>query len=137
VTGLVLAALLGVAAQPGVVDRIEGEWALVEWPDRSVREMPVALFQQPPREGQAVRLWLLAHPRGPWQLVGGDLCLGACVSPLDFTIPAPHGARSDRRYLVVLTVVPPPEPGVAADHERGERVVAGGTPTQPSLRRRK
>ena len=66
VTGLVLAALLGVSMLPGVVDRVEGDWAVVEWPDRSVRDLPMALFEQPPREGQAVRLWLLAHPRVPW-----------------------------------------------------------------------
>ena len=136
-TGLLLAALLGVGAQPGVVDRIEGDWAVVEWPDRSVRDLPVALFEQPPCEGQSVRAWLLTNPRGPWQVLGQDLCMGTCQAPLDFSIPAPPGARPDRRYLVVLTVVPPPDPGVAADHPRTDRVVAGGSPTQPSPDRRK
>ncbi len=127
-TGLLLAALLGVSTQPGVVDRIEGDWALVEWPDRSVRDLPVALFEHPPREGQPVRLWLLPHPRGPWLRTGDELRLGRGVPPLDFTIPAPSGARTDRRYLVVLTVVPPPEFGVAADHPVDVQVVAGGSP---------
>lgn len=130
-TGLLLAALLGVSAMPGVVDRIEGDWAVVEWPDRSVRDLPVALFEQPPREGQAVRMWLLSHPRGPWQMVDDELRLGRGTPPLDFTLPAPEGARSDRRYLVLLTVVPPPVHGVAADRQQEERVVAGGPPTPP------
>ncbi len=128
-TGLLLAALLGVSAQPGVIDRIEGDWAVVEWPDRSVRDLPLALFETTPRESQSVRAWLLVHPRGTWRVVGDDLCMGSCLAPLDFSIPAPSGARSDRRYLVVLTVVPPPEHGVAADHARGARVAAGGSPT--------
>ena len=135
-TGLILAALLGIGHQPGVVDRIEGDWALVEWPDRSVRDLPVALFEAAPREGQAVRLWLLPHPLGPWRRLGDDLRLGSGAPPVDFTIPAPPGARSDRRYLVVLTVVPPPDPGVAADREQGDLVVAGGSSTKPSPSRR-
>lgn len=135
-TGLLLAALLGVSTQPGVVDRIEGDWAVVEWPDRTLRDLPVALFDVPPAEGQTIRLWLLAHPRGPWQRRGDDLCLGSCAAPMDFTIPAPPGASPDRRYLAVLTLVPPPDPGVAADHRQGSRVVAGGS-TQPTLRFRR
>ncbi len=123
---LLLTTLFGVAAVPGVVDRIEGSWAVVEWHDRTVRDLPVALFEQPVREGAAVRAWLLPHPRGPWNLADGQLRLGSGLPPLDFTLPAPPGARSDRRYLVVLTVVPPPEHGVAADHPEGDRVVAGG-----------
>jgi hypothetical protein len=134
-TGLLLAALLGVSFQPGIIDRVEGDWAVVEWPDGSIGDVPVALFERPPRETQAVRLWLLAHPRGPWRRVGDVLRLGSGEPPFDFTIPAPTGAQSDRRYLVVLTV-PPPDPGVAADVQR-ERVVAGGSqpPTPPTRRR--
>jgi hypothetical protein len=134
--GLILAALLGVSTQPGVVDRIEGDWAVVEWPDRSVRDLPVSVFEQAPHEGCSVRVLLLTHPRGPWRLDGEDLCLGACLPPLDFTIPAPIGAAPDRRYLAVFTVVPPPEPGVAADPSGGGRVVAGGSTQPPTSHRR-
>ncbi len=129
--GLLLAYLLGIASQPGVVDRIEGDWAVVEWPDGSLRDVPVTLFEQPPSECAQVRLWLLAHPRGPWRRSGDELRLGLGEPPLDFTLPAPSGARTDRRYLAVLTVVPPPEHGVAADHAGDGRVVAGG-PTNPT-----
>jgi hypothetical protein len=126
VTGLLLTALLGVSSQPGIVDRIEGSWAVVEWPDGSFGDVPVALFERPPLESQAVRMWLLQHPRGPWRPVDGQLRLGSGAPPMDFTIPAPRGAHPDRRYLVVLTV-PPPEPGVAADVQR-DRVASGGHP---------
>jgi hypothetical protein len=134
--GLLLAALLGVHQQAGVVDRIEGDWAVVEWPDRTLRDTPTALFEQAPSEGCSVRLWLLAHPRGPWRLHGDELRLGAGEPPLDFTLPAPPGAPSDRRFVVVLTVVPPPENGVAADLVEDGQVVAGG-PDQPQLLRRR
>ncbi len=134
-SGLLLAALLGVATQQGVVDRVEGDWAVVEWPDGTIGDLPVALFEQPPSECAGVRLWLLAHPRGPWQRRGDALWLGAGTPPLDFAIPAPMGARTDRRYLAVLTVVPPPDPGVAADH-LGRRQVAAGGPSPTHSNRR-
>jgi hypothetical protein len=120
-TPLILAALFGLGPVPGVVDRVEGDWAVVEWSAGDCRDLPAALFEQAPAEGRGVRLWALPHPRGAWRLGPDGLQLGTGAPPLDFSIPAPSGAHAGRRYLVILTLLPPaPAPALA------KRVVAAG-----------
>ncbi len=121
--------VLGLAALevPGVVDRVEGSWALVEWPDRSCRDLPLALFEGSPQEGQIVVLRAWSHPQGPWRLDAGGLRLGLGTPPLDFKLPAPPGARIGQRFLVTL------DASIPADSARQDRVhVRRGRDDHPS-----
>lgn len=134
-TALLLAALFGLGPTPGIVDRIEGDWAVVEWSAGDCRDVPAALFEQPPAEGRAVRLWALPHPRGAWRLGDDGLDLGSGKPPFDFTIPAPLGARADRRYHVVLTVLPPAPPAALAEGAPAHEGRSGGLqPTTTRMR---
>jgi len=127
---LLLAALLGAGPVPGTVDRIEGDWAVVEWPAVGFLDVPTALFSRPPREGAPVRLWALAHPRGTWRLDGDALRPEAAASAADLQLPAPAGLRADRRYLVVLAAIGPlAPPALAAGPGRGPRRAGGVPPT--------
>ena len=74
----------------GTVDRIEGDWVVVEWSGGHFTDLPAAAFQRIPREGEPVSLRLqpsttgsaLAIPSRPPSLAteAGLLSLPAQVS---------------------------------------------------------
>jgi len=125
------AALLALPPLPGVVDRVEGSWAVVEWPERRLSDLPLALFDEPVAEGNAVRLWALPHPRGTWRLGPSQTLEASSDDPASpaLSIPAPSGARADRRYLVLLAVEP-------ASDDAGRRALARGAGGIPQPRKR-
>jgi len=93
---------LGVHALHGVVDRLEGGYAVVEWQDQRFSDVPLEQFAQPVGEGQSVRLRLRAHRRGAWLAEGAQLRLPAGDPRRDPVLPAPRGLRNGQRYLVLL-----------------------------------
>ncbi|NOY26831.1 MAG: DUF3006 domain-containing protein [Oligoflexia bacterium] len=74
--GLLGAGTLAVALHL-TIDRIEGDWAVVEWPDGTFSDLPLALFPTGTREGQSLvlRVRPLAQPGVP----KADLSLGPAV----------------------------------------------------------
>ncbi len=61
---------------PIIVDRVEGDWVVVEIGPSRTLDLPLAWFSAPPREGERLR----AAPLSP--------------SVADATAPAPPGAHS-------------------------------------------
>ena len=85
----------------GVVDRIEGRYAVVEW-GAQVFDVPVELFDEPVAEGRPVVLRTRPHRHGAWQSSHGQLRLLAGSPSSDLVLPAPSGAPVGRRYVVSL-----------------------------------
>lgn len=42
--------------EPITIDRIEGNQAIIEWDDLSISSLPIALFPNPPKEGEQFML---------------------------------------------------------------------------------
>ena len=61
-TLLILGARLGAASFDAVIDRIEGEVAVIELPNAALCDLPVAWLPPPAREGDRLRVRL--GPRG-------------------------------------------------------------------------
>lgn len=121
--------LLGLCPVHGIVDRVEGEWAVVEWSDRSFSDLPVALFSDPPREGAHLRACTPRHPRGAWQ-PRGDRLVTAWNG--DF-LTVPHvgsgsGSRQLRLHCRPPAVWPPRAPESSGDGLATQESAQGSSP---------
>ena len=100
--GALTGLLLGVHGLYGVVDRLEGGYAVVEWQDQTFSDVPLEQFARPVNEGQSVRMRLRAHRHGAWLAEGALLRLPAGDPRRDPVLPAPWGLTDGQRYLVLL-----------------------------------
>ena len=48
----------------GTVDRVEGDWVVVEWHSGHITDLPTSAFERAPREGEAMSLRLQPRVRG-------------------------------------------------------------------------
>ena len=55
---LLLTAIFGVNIY-GTVDRIEGDFACIEWSDGSFSDMPTSIINFQPKEGESIRVRVL------------------------------------------------------------------------------
>ncbi|MCB9779974.1 MAG: DUF3006 domain-containing protein [Alphaproteobacteria bacterium] len=85
-TPLQTAGLALVASTPGIVDRVEGDVAVIEWSADHWSELPVEAL--PPGAGEGDALLLFAfRPPGP-----DALPPTAPSGPIDLSLPSPGGA---------------------------------------------
>ena len=54
------------------IDRIEGEFAIIEWSNQRYSVLPVELFVRPPQEQESYRFTIRKKIYGQWLLSKGD-----------------------------------------------------------------
>ena len=91
-TALVMAVQL-----TGVVDRIEGELAVVEWTDGGWSDLPLELLPETTGEGDTVALSLRTRPRGSVHITGphADLVITHSGS---WRLPAPLPLSTEQAW---------------------------------------
>jgi hypothetical protein len=92
----------------GTVDRVEGAWVVVEWPDGHFTDLPATAFSRLPQEGE--RLSLRVHNR----VSGSALALPGHLPRLstkDGLVYLPKGARLRPGFHYSLSIRLPREAG--------------------------
>ena len=82
----------------GVVDRVEGDWAVVEWCGQALEDLPLKLLPRDLREGEPLRASLDPDPRGSWRREEDQAVLGS--GPEAVQIPIPRGRSRATRFTV-------------------------------------
>ncbi len=87
--------LLGMHIQ-GVVDRVEGRFAVVEWDESHLSDLPLSVIPYQVREGQLISLWLKPCGAGAW-LAQEDRFL-LLSEPGQVYVPAPRSLPPGRYF---------------------------------------
>jgi hypothetical protein len=113
-----LVLLLAFGPQPslrGVIDRVEGDYAVVAWDDLALSDVPLGMVQGQVREGRSICLRALLDEQGPYVARGEALIpLPAWMPELD-VLPAPSDLLEGARYAMDLRC-PCPGPILQPSH---------------------
>jgi hypothetical protein len=82
----------------GVVDRVEGDFLVVEWRDRSLSDLPRSFVEGEVLEGQSICIDAWVDGDGAWTAVGEVLQGPDGARPS--LLPAPPLVEAGRRYAV-------------------------------------
>jgi hypothetical protein len=102
-----LSPLLLVLRLAGTVDRVEGDWVVVEWHSGNVTDLPTSTFERTPREGESMSLRLQPRVRGAALAIPGRPPRLATDEGL-LSLPDRAGLRPGLRYSLRIRL--PREP---------------------------